>query len=204
MRRYIILLMCVMSWGAGLFAQRFGAAIVLGPSLSQVQGEGNAGYDKLGFSGGLQGIVFLSDRFDMYVDLLYSQRGSRSSLIDRSFIDRNGFDLDYIEIPVSFVIKDWIQEAEDGMKYGKLGLYGGASYGRLVRSRAIGFDQEAANQVSSNDLSLLAGLRFQWNRNWALNVRYTRSIQAVAPAYAPDELNPLFPYSINLRLEYIL
>lgn len=193
-----------MSWGAGLFAQRFGAAIVLGPSLSQVQGEGNAGYDKLGFSGGLQGIVFLSDRFDMYVDLLYSQRGSRSSLIDRSFIDRNGFDLDYIEIPVSFVIKDWIQEAEDGMKYGKLGLYGGASYGRLVRSRAIGFDQEAADQVSSNDLSLLAGLRFQWNRNWALNVRYTRSIQAVAPAYAPDELNPLFPYSINLRLEYIL
>jgi hypothetical protein len=196
--------MCVMSWGAGLFAQRFGAAIVLGPSLSQVQGEGNAGYDKLGFSGGLQGIVFLSDRFDMYVDLLYSQRGSRSSLIDRSFIDRNGFDLDYIDIPVSFVIKDWIQEAEDGMKYGKLGLYGGASYGRLVRSRAIGFDQEAADQVSSNDLSLLAGLRFQWNRNWALNVRYTRSIQAVAPAYAPDELNPLFPYSINLRLEYIL
>lgn len=204
MRRYIILLMCVMSWGAGLFAQRFGAAIVLGPSLSQVQGEGNAGYDKLGFSGGLQGIVFLSDRFDMYVDLLYSQRGSRSSLIDRSFIDRNGFDLDYIEIPVSFVIKDWIQEAEDGMKYGKLGLYGGASYGQLIRSRAIGFDQEAADQVSSNDLSLLAGLRFQWNRNWALNVRYTRSIQAVAPAYAPDELNPLFPYSINLRLEYIL
>lgn len=193
-----------MSWGAGLFAQRFGAAIVLGPSLSQVQGEGNAGYDKLGFSGGLQGIVFLSDRFDIYVDLLYSQRGSRSSLIDRSFIDRNGFDLDYIEIPVSFVIKDWIQEAEDGMKYGKLGLYGGASYGRLVRSRAIGFDQEAADQVSSNDLSLLAGLRFQWNRNWALNVRYTRSIQAVAPTYAPDELNPLFPYSINLRLEYIL
>lgn len=193
-----------MSWGTGLYAQRFGAAILLGPSLSQVQGEGNAGYDKLGFSGGLQGIVFLSDRFDMYVDLLYSQRGSRSSLIDRSFIDRNGFDLDYIEIPVSFIIKDWIQEAEDGMKYGKLGLYGGASYGRLVRSRAIGFDQEAADQVSSNDLSLLAGLRFQWNRNWALNVRYTRSIQAVAPAYAPDELNPLFPYSINLRLEYIL
>ena len=204
MRRYIIILFVVWSCTAGLFAQRFGAAIVLGPTLSQVQGEGNAGYDKVGVSGGLQGIVFLNDRFDLYIDLLYSQRGSRSSLIERSFIDRTGFDLDYIEIPVSVVIKDWIQEADDGMKYGKLGLYGGASYGRLIRSRAIGFDEEAANQVSSQDISLLAGLRFQWNRNWALNVRYTRSIRAVAPAYLPNELNSLFPFSINLRLEYIL
>jgi len=194
----------MLSCSSALFSQRFGAAVVLGPSLSQVQGEGNAGYDKVGFSGGLQAIVFLNKRFDLYVDLLYSQRGSRSSLIDRSFIERTGFDLDYIEIPVSFMIKDWIQESEDGMSYGKLGLYAGASFGRLIRSQAIGFEEAAAEQVSSNDISLLGGLRFQWHRNWALNVRYTRSIQAVAPAFQPDELNPLFPYSINLRLEYIL
>jgi hypothetical protein len=187
-----------------LFGQRFGAAVVLGPSLSQVQGEGNAGYDKVGFAAGLQGIVYINKRFDLYVDLLYAQRGSRSSLIDRSFIDRTGFDLDYIEIPVSFIIKDWIEEAEDGGTFGRLGIYGGASFGRLIRSRAIGFSEAAAEQIQSNDISLLGGLRLQWNSHWALNVRYTRSIKAVAPAFPPDELNPLYPYSINVRLEYIL
>lgn len=204
MRQLIILFLCSCLWMGDLHAQRFGAAVVLGPSLSQVQGEGNAGYDKFGFSGGMQAIVYLNKRFDLYVDFLYSQRGSRSSLIDRSFIDRTGFDLDYIEIPVSFIVKDWIQESKDGISYGKLGLYAGASYGRLIRSRAIGFQEAAAEQVSDHDISLLGGLRFQWHRNWALNVRYTRSIRAVAPAFEPDELNPLFPYTINLRLEYIL
>lgn len=204
MRLSIFIFLFFLCWNISLSGQRFGAAVVAGPSLSQVLGEGNAGYDKLGVSGGLQGIVFLSERVDLYIDLLYSQRGSRSSLIDRSFIDRNGFDLDYIEIPLSFIVKDWIQESEDGMKYGKLGIYGGASYGRLVRSRAIGFRAAAAEQISKHDTSLLGGLRFQWKRHWAINARYTRSIRAISPAFEPDELNPLFPYSITIRLEYIL
>ena len=185
-------------------AQRFGAAVVLGPSLSQVLGEGNAGFDKVGISGGLQGIAYLSDRFDLNVDLLYSQAGSRASLFPRDFIERTGFDLDYIEVPVSIVIKDWIQESEDGMKYGKLGLYAGGSFARLVRSKAIGFEPGAADQINSNKIALHGGLRLQWSRHWAANVRYTRAIRAVSPSFEPDELNPLYPYSIQIRLEYIL
>jgi hypothetical protein len=187
-----------------LCAQRFGAAVVLGPTLSQVLGEGNAGFDKVGVSGGLQGIAYLSDRFDLHVDLLYSQAGSRASLFPSEFIERTGFDLDYIEVPVSIMIKDWIQESEDGIKYGKLGLYAGGSFARLVRSKAVGFEPGAAEQISSNKIALHGGLRLQWSRNWAANVRYTRAIRAVSPSFEPDELDPLFPYSFQIRLEYIL
>ena len=36
-----------------------------------------SGFDKLGFSGGLQSWIYLSHKMDLSVDLLFSQRGSK-------------------------------------------------------------------------------------------------------------------------------
>lgn len=204
MKKWIISVAFLFLVLTALHSQRFGAAVVFGPTLSQVLGEGNAGYDKFGVSGGLQAIAYLNERVDVNVELLYSQRGSRSSLIPRSFIERNGFNFDYVEVPISLLVKDWIQTAEDGTTYGKMGIYVGASYGRLISSKAIGFDERILDEVSNHDLSFLLGLRFQWNRHWAVNARYTRSLRPIAPEFSLTETNPLRPYSINLRVEYIL
>lgn len=185
-------------------AQRFGASLLGGINLAQVQGDQLAGYHKAGINGGLKSITYINRRVNFNVEFLYSERGAREGLFPMEGIQREGIDLRYLEVPVYVELKDWIQEAEDGTVYGKMSIYGGLSYARLISSDLINFDPELQDLFNSDDLSYLLGMRFQWSRHWAVNARYTRSLIKVAPASEIAETNDLIPYHITLGLEFIL
>jgi hypothetical protein len=187
-------------------AQRFGAALLAGPNISQVQGDELAGYHKLGITGGLKGITYINETWNVNIELLFTQKGSRNDLVPDNSIPRIGLDLNYVEVPIYAEIKDWEVEDEDGSSYSKVSAHAGFSYGRLISSDVLELPDLLIEEFKNNDFSYLVGLRFQWNKHWAVSGRYSRSILSAADVedQGSDAIRKFYPYSIAFRLEYVL
>lgn len=176
-------------------AQKFNGALVAGINISQIDGDGEAGYHKWGLSGGGKMSYEIYPRMDLSIEMLYSQRGSRSvRKIDPWIIN-----FDYIEVPLIYSIKDWYQEDE---KYYKARLDLGLSYGYLFRStqNIAGFE-EALENLTANDLSYVLGAGLRLNRHWGVGFRFTKSFFRI---YKDEnfENRGLQSYFITARAEY--
>ena len=188
-------------------AQRFGAAFLAGPSLSQIQGDNLAGYDNIAYSAGIKGITYINSRWNVNLELLFSQKGSRDGIFRDDFFPRQGMDLNYIEIPVYVELKDWEVSTQNQGPYSKVSAHAGLSYGRLISFSVIDLPNLELEEVNENDISYILGLRFQWNRHWGVSGRYSRSIVAsglVAEEGGTGLTQNIFPYSLTFRIEYVL
>ncbi len=180
--------------------QIFKAGIIFGMNASQLDGDRSAGYFKLGLVAGLSGVVLLSDRIEINIEMLYSQRGSRNTFnMDNS---SNPFKIstNFIEIPVIFNYKDWL----DGEgEYYKLYFHGGFSYGRLISADLEGviYQEETFNK---NDWSYLLGVTFYTGPHLAFTFRWSRSFGVL---YFNAANNPNAPslqnHLISLRALYM-
>ncbi len=161
-------------------AQRFGAGVIVGLTGSQINGDQVAGFDKLGFTAGLRGVVYVSDRIDVSTELLYSQRGSQSELIQGNTVAFPfKISTNYIEVPVLFNIQDWLDTETE--EFYKLHFHAGFSYGRLINS-SVEDESNVSPLVrlqdlfNKNDYSWIAGATFYLNKHLGFTGRYTRSI----------------------------
>jgi len=174
--------------------QRFKAGVVLGVTAAQINGDDSAEFNKLGFTGGLRAVTILSERSDVLIELLYSQRGSQTALSSNSVAFQRVVHLDYIEVPILFNYKDWLADDD----YYKLHFHGGLSYGRLFNSRFEDSPlEEAAPFFRENDFSWAAGVTFFINKNVGFSARYTRSINLL---FKSDDTNT----NVNSLLSYFL
>ena len=182
--------------GASLQAQqRFKAGIVLGITAAQINGDDSAEFNKLGLTGGLRAVTILSEKSDILIELLYSQRGSQTALSSNAVAFQRVIHLDYIEVPILFNYKDWLAGDKD---YYKLHFHGGLSYGRLFNSRFEDSPlEEAAPFFRENDFSWAAGVTYFINKNVGFSARYTRSINLL---FKSDSTNP----NVNSLLSYFL
>lgn len=154
--------------------QRFGAGIVAGINVSQIQGDDSAGYNRLGVRAGFRGIARLTDRAEFGLDLLYSQRGSTTELFPNNNFLRFVIHLDYIEVPVWFSYKDWLHP--DG--YYRIQGFAGLSYGRLFNTRVeelVVIEDEQEN-FAKNDLSVTFGASYRTGKRFSIGANWTRSI----------------------------
>lgn len=176
-----------------LMAQsRFGAGLTLGLNASQIDGDRALGFNKPGFNAGLRGVVRLTKKFDFGLEMLYSQRGSQSSLFLNTDAYYFKIKLNYIEIPFMLVYKDWettgVGEVENGEvvseeTYHRVHFHAGLSYGRLYNSS---IDQVGASQLAQyithidkfekNDLSYFVGATFFLKKHLGFTVRFNQSI----------------------------
>jgi hypothetical protein len=181
------------------YGQKFSAAIVLGANASQIDGDGYAGYSKLGLSTGARLMYNLGLKSNLSIEFLYSQRGSRARLFKNN--PEFGLDQNYAEIPVLFSYDDWYIE-KDG--YSKVGIDAGLSYGRIINSssKSVDFD-DFIQKAKPNDLSYVVGLRYRYSKALGINFRYTRSL---AKMYTNQNLEygGLLGYFLTFRLEYYL
>lgn len=166
-----------------LFAQpRFRAGAVVGLTASQIDGDLSAGYNKLGLQGGLRVTSRLKGRMEASMEILYSQRGCQNELIPSDF-DPNPFalTLNYIEVPVQWHFKDWLVEYdEEKYNYYRISFNAGLSFARLFSSK-LDDDFNALNGVvpnylEKNDLSLVMGANFFFNRHFGITARWNRSL----------------------------
>ena len=105
----IVVLLCIAFNINALQAQsRFKGGIVGGFNAAQIDGDESAGYNKLGLNAGIRGLAELGGRLQLSIDMLYSQRGARTSSKE-SFVNRT-CTLNYLEVPVLLNIRDWLHQ----------------------------------------------------------------------------------------------
>ncbi|MEM9821067.1 MAG: outer membrane beta-barrel protein [Bacteroidota bacterium] len=154
--------------------QRFKAGVIAGFNTAQIDGDLSAGFNKFGLIGGLRGVAILSDKMELSLEMLYSQRGSKSDQDELGIPFK--VSLNYIEVPVIFNYLDWLEG--DG-EYHKLHFHAGFSYGRLLNFNVDGGTsgfRELAGFFRDNDVSWLAGATFYANKHLGITARYSRSV----------------------------
>ncbi len=98
----IVLLLFLFIPLAGL-AQRFNGGILAGGVISQVDGDNNQGYHKVGYLGGAFVSLKISPRSSFQLEMEYIQKGARKNAdtltnMDTTFLNR----LHYLEIPLLY------------------------------------------------------------------------------------------------------
>ena len=175
--------------------QRFKAGLNFGITAAQIDGDDSANFNKLGLSAGLSAYTILNQKSDLIIEILFSQRGSRTEFSSSNNTPQQIIRLNYIEVPLIYNFKDWYQEDED---YHKMHFQGGLSYGRLFSSSFVDTSiEDLAPFFRENDISWLLGLKFHINENIGFYARYTRSFNLL---YKNTDTNP----NANSLLSYFL
>lgn len=185
--------------------QRFNAGIVAGFTAAQLNGDQNAGYNKVGLTGGLRAIILLSDKWNLNTEILFSQRGSRYPTGINNPTPGFLFNIttNYIDVPVYASIGDWLSEDET---YYRVNLDMGLAFGRLIGSTTVDTPFDGNNDLfKNNDLYLLAGVRYMVNAHLGFYFRYNRSIIFLFDSRKTPQLNqpPLLSHFLSLRAEYL-
>jgi hypothetical protein len=182
-----LLLFC----SAVLSAQNtFTGGFVAGFNASQLNGDMSAGYNKVGLTAGVAARARLAEKSSLAIDMLFSQRGSRTTERE-SIIDRR-VTLNYLEVPVLFNYADWAQESKSGGVYYKVHFGLGLSYGRLFNTKPNFTFSHAGvvDKFRKNDIALVGNLTYFFTKNWGLQWRWTSSL---TPVFTPgDYKNDLY------------
>ena len=195
---------------------RFGAGVVLGVNLSQIDGDLFTGFNKIGIRGGLEGNVFLNNRLDFTVGLLYVQKGSKtnSKVTFASDIPPNTeINLDYMEVPFLLSIK------LNSNDFHGFTLDAGFSYGRLIGSEINVREfpdkvtySELADRLNSNEFNLVLGFNALFSKRVDIGFVYTiqlnklyqisdEELELVDPR-DPPKVEFMRNYLIGLQLGY--
>lgn len=167
----------------------FNAGLIVGMNSSQLDGDYQSGYDKKGFSGGLQSTVFLNPKLDLSIDLLFSQRGSKADSASGGQNRVVDIHLNYAE--TNFLLNFLTTRYENGMP--KLHLQAGISYARLLdhRIRTFRYNNSAllaslaerssfteiATHFNSDDLGLVGGIALHIGSHFSLSLRQNISLR---------------------------
>ena len=180
-----LIIMILMTFTAS--SQAFFGGLAIGGTTSQIDGDHNNGFHKVGFTGGAFVGLELSDVFEAQFEIKYIQKGSRSSADDPDqFVIR----LDYIELPLVASANLGFLNI-NGRKVDWISFEAGASVDVLAYTNQ---KNNGANEYGSN----------QWKRfcvNGILGVKFNlvgkklqldaRVITSINPAYAGNYLQAL-------------
>jgi hypothetical protein len=200
-----ILVVCAI-FSTNLSAQnRFKAGIVAGINVAQIRGDDTGGFNKIGLVGGVRAITILEEKMDVSMELLYSQRGSRTSSTEETRLGRDvEIDLDYVEVPVLFNYKDWLNE-EDNFYHVQASI--GFAYSRLINSAAAGNTNEHETEIENfndDDFSFVIGAEYFISPKFSISARWVTSINLL---YNNEKHNPnlngLRGHFLSFRTNYL-
>lgn len=173
---------CLIYFSNSTFAQkerqrRFSASIVAGTNISQIDGDGEAGFNQLGLNVGGRANIYIAKRWDISTEILFSQKGSQSAFV-RGQPRNMQCRLNYVEVPVQINFKDWeISDIDNGSSYMRMVFGAGMTYGRLLGgSYVVGGAEQDIAQFKNTDISILFSGTAYINRNWGINIGWSRSV----------------------------
>lgn len=195
----LLLLIILMGFQLDAISQRFNAGVQVGLNAAQLDGDDSAGYNKLGIMAGLRGVTILTEKMEVSIELLFSQKGAKCELSSNGLGTRCGLldiKLNYVEIPLLFNYKDWRNEEKD---YYKMLFSAGFSYGRLIGGSATNNagDDASIEGLNKNDFSIIVGATYFATSRLGISFRYTRSMNL---AYNASKQNNFFTNSLNGHL----
>ena len=189
---FYLFIVFLLTPSSNVMAQRFKAAAILGVNASQIDGDSLYGFDKLCLTVGARLSYINNTKFDLALEMLYSQRGASSSIFKSN--DPKKIKLNFLEIPVIISLRDWYIEKES---YYKVRAETGLSYSYLFGVNTPGFD---ATALGKSDISWLIGAGINFTKRIGFSIRYTSSFLDIYKD-KPD-LITFKSYFITFRSEY--
>ena len=180
--------------------QRFRAGLTAGVNLSQIHGDKTGGYNRIGLVGGLRVLTLLTEKSDLSVELLFSQRGSKNDKSEPFIIQ---IDLDYVEVPFTYNYKDWYDEEGD---YYKVQATGGFVFSRLLNAThedSSGRQVDMTGDFNTNDFGIVLGAEFFLSKHWSISGRWTSSFNKLSDSENSPTLTELRGYFLSFRTNYI-
>ena len=106
-----------------VLAQTFKGGAIIGSNFSQIDGDGMAGYNKFGLQAGVTGQFKIKGNWSLGLDVLFTQKGSATTLIGANQFGHSMLKWHYAEVPV------WVRyhDAKGGFYFG-----GGLALSRLL------------------------------------------------------------------------
>lgn len=193
----LVFLMLVLLLSGTLHAQRFQAGLVGGINMAQIDGDELAGFNKLGFMGGIKASAKLSDRWQAGIELLFSQQGAARSTKDPFLTVYDNIRLNAVEAPVLITFSEW-----------KLQLSSGLSYSRLINHRIrdiSGSDASDNYRIAAGSLNFLLGGAYYFDPQWGIDVRWTRglTVRNVSSTIGGGQVDQFLSYFITVRGIYL-
>ncbi len=176
----------------------FKASVVGGITAAQLGGDSISGYDKMGFTFGLKLGYDIGKNFDLNMELLYSQRGSRDNF-GFSNSGNNTTSLNYLEIPVYLTLNDWLIEKEN---YYKVGIFAGLTYGYLISATSTNrLLMGRESEFKDHDISTRLGVFYAFSKSLVFRTYYTDSLIKLVEGNLFNT-NGLDSFFWTFRLEY--
>jgi hypothetical protein len=195
---------------------QFKGGFYVGINGSQVDGDNYVGYYKLGLNIGPTAMYPISKRFDAAFEILYSQKGSQSKIIE-GFPRQLFFKLDYIEVPILINFHAPNTESfkkDKDQKLDKVILTAGLSIARMVndtldRNPIPGYPNNLPEDVffrpNHLDFNLILGGAYQLTDHWQINIRYNYSITPIGFSSNSRSRNQgLYNNLVSFRIGYII
>ncbi|NND31190.1 MAG: PorT family protein [Saprospiraceae bacterium] len=162
-----------------LEGQRFGMGFNAGFILSQLDGDGYTGYDKIGMRLGLRGQAFISEKIDFIIELNWEEKGSKFESEDpeqSSKIKNRTVGLAYAEVPLIFRVYH--------RKRDHLFFEAGASISYLVKNRFTSTNVEEslenyrsiADEFNRSEWNLVLGGGYAFGPRFGLLFRTTIAV----------------------------
>ncbi len=178
-----------------------------GMNLSQVDGDSEAGFRKVGAYAGIGTLVKFHKNFSISLELVYSMRGAKPQY--RNYTDaagvnqQNKFDItyDYVDIPLSINVHD--------KKFVIFGV--GLSLGSMVRYKETnvrGIDTTNAPapfvQPKRFDLAFQTGFTFLIKEQIGIGLKFQYSLLGLRPSYPLSKIQNQYNNTITLRVSFLL
>ncbi len=197
--KYLLILMGLLGTSTFLFAQndddnRFTATIIAGVAFTQIDGDEDGSYSKVGFIGGARGGVKFGPRMELATEILFSQKGSYIRNIDKTY------HLDYVEVPVMFYYKDWEATDRNDNKFMRVAIGAGLSYSRLLNVRVKEFgNMTDKDPFRKDDFMVVVDGNVFITRNWGIGIRWARSLITIVDQPLRQNISYAINRSISIR-----
>jgi hypothetical protein len=174
----ILVFLFLLGCSVSIQAQYFKGGLLIGMTGSQMDGDNMAGYNKIGFTGGMFVRSEFSYKWGMQAELKFVMKGAASSLVNNSVnsLDNNGaisrLTLYYYELPILLTYRASKKiEFEGGLAFAYLG---GASIDKGYGAEDLSYP------INKNDYSFIAGISYLINEKFSINSKFSYSLRPVS------------------------
>ncbi len=152
--------------------RRFSGGFTAGFNAAQIDGDGMAGYNKLGAYGGVVAAANFGEHTYLSTGITFSQRGAAPGLTGNAQI----INFNMIEVPAIFHYKDKKTE----MGFYRIHVGAGLCYSRLISARTnVTIWNDNKQYFGNNNLNWLMEFMVYKNEHFSLGLRYNRAINRI-------------------------
>ncbi|MBK7225808.1 MAG: porin family protein [Saprospiraceae bacterium] len=197
LKLFIIFILGILfsKFGIAQERNRFSSGVHAGMNFAQIDGDEIYGFNRFGFTAGILGRARIKNNLELGVEFKYSLRGSHYGKNDPPIIN---IKLNYLEVPVLFIVKDWKKEYNDKSFY-KMEFLGGFSFGRLISASS---SNGIHDDFKKFDFSWTAGCTYYGTPHWGYFARYTRAFLPIYRYQKNNQNYSMISYFLSLGLEY--